>query len=38
MMLNRRNYGYNLFDELFKDPFFTNSYEQSDTSLMKTDI
>ena len=38
MMLNRRKYGYNLFDELFKDPFFTNSYEQSDTSLMKTDI
>lgn len=38
MMLNRRNYGYNLFDELFKDPFFTNSYEQNDTSLMKTDI
>ena len=37
-MLSRRNYGYHLFDELFKDPFFTDSYHQNDASLMRTDI
>lgn len=37
-MINRRNYGYNLFDELFKDPFFTSAHSQSDASLMRTDI
>lgn len=36
MMLTNRNYG--LFDELFKDPFFSTTSNRSDTSLMKTDI
>ena len=36
MMLTNRNYG--LFDELFKDPFFSTTFNRSDTSLMKTDI
>ncbi len=39
MMLTRRNrYGYNLFDELFRDPFFQTGITQRDSSLMKTDI
>lgn len=36
MMLTNKNYG--LFDELFRDPFFSNTFSRSDTSLMKTDI
>lgn len=39
MMLTRKNnYGYDLFDEIFKDPFFASTSSQRDTSLMKTDI
>ncbi|MDO4556546.1 MAG: Hsp20/alpha crystallin family protein [Lachnospiraceae bacterium] len=39
MMLTRKNnYGYDLFDELFKDPFFTPAPTQRDSSMMKTDI
>lgn len=36
MMLTNKNYG--LFDELFRDPFFSNTFSRSDSSLMKTDI
>lgn len=36
MMLTNKNFG--LFDELFKDPFFSTTFNRSDTSLMKTDI
>ena len=36
MLLANRNY--NLFDEMFKDPFFTRSFENSSTQIMKTDI
>lgn len=39
MMLTRRNnYGYDLFDEFFKDPFFTTAASTRDSSVMKTDI
>lgn len=37
LLSTRRNYGSNLFDEFFNDPFFTSSSERS-SSLMKTDI
>lgn len=38
MLLANRNY--NLFDEMFKDPFFTHPFESSSTStqIMKTDV
>ena len=36
MLLANRNY--NLFDEMFKDPFFTRPFENSSTQIMKTDI
>lgn len=36
MLLANRNY--DLFDEMFKDPFFTRSYNNSSTQIMKTDI
>lgn len=36
MLLANRNY--NLFDEMFKDPFFTRSFGNSSTQIMKTDI
>ena len=38
MITRRNNYGYDLFDELFKDPFFNNTFDRRETSLMKTDI
>lgn len=39
MMLTRRNhFGYDLFDEFFKDPFFTTASTRMDSTLMKTDI
>ena len=34
----RNNYGYDLFDELFKDPFFTPAPANNTSSMMKTDI
>ena len=37
-MLIPRNRNYDIFDEIFKDPFFTNTFDRSDASLMKTDI
>ena len=36
MLLANRNY--NLFDQMFKDPFFTRPFENSSTQIMKTDI
>lgn len=36
MLLANRNY--NLFDEMFRDPFFTRPFENSTTQIMKTDI
>ena len=36
MLLANRNY--NLFDEMFNDPFFTRPFEHSSTQIMKTDI
>ncbi len=36
MLLANRNY--NLFDEMFKDPFFTRPFDNSSTQIMKTDI
>lgn len=34
----RRNYGFNLFDDLFDDPFFTAPTAHIQNSLMRTDI
>lgn len=34
----RNNYGYDLFDELFKDPFFTPAPANNTSSMMKTNI
>lgn len=36
MMPARRNFGFDLFDEMFKDPFFNRTDHQS--PMMKTDI
>ena len=36
MLLANRNY--NLFDEMFKDPFFTRPFGNSSTQIMKTDV
>ncbi len=36
MLLANRNY--DLFDEMFRDPFFTRPFENSSTQIMKTDI
>lgn len=38
MMLTTRRNQYDLFDELFKDPFFTNTFDRHNSGLMKTDI
>lgn len=38
MMLTNRNNYTSLFDELFKDPFFTAAPAQRESSMMKTDI
>lgn len=38
MMLARRNNGYNLWDELFNDPFFRNPLNSEKSSFMQTDI
>ena len=35
MLVPRNNYGFGLFDEMFKDPFFSRG---SDKAIMKTDI
>lgn len=34
----KRNYGFDLFDDFFNDPFFTNSLTRANTNMMKTDI
>ena len=36
MLLANRNY--NLFDEMFRDPFFTRPFENASSQIMKTDI
>lgn len=42
MLIPRRNYGLNLFDEFFNDPFFTGSTEKNSDNrklpMMRTDI
>ncbi len=37
-MLSRNNYGLDLFDEFFKDPFFRANYKDTKDKPMKTDI
>ena len=37
MMIPRRN-SFDLFDEMFNDPFFEKGYSKKEASLMKTDI
>lgn len=36
MLLANRHY--NLFDEMFKDPFFTRSYDSTSSQIMRTDV
>ena len=36
MMMPRNNFGFDLFDEMFKDPFFSRRENQN--AVMKTDI
>lgn len=39
MMLTRKNnYGFDLFDDFFREPFFSSNYSRNQSSLMKTDI
>lgn len=38
MLTTRRNFGRDLFDEMFRDPFFSTGFNRTETSLMKTDI
>lgn len=35
---SRRNYGFDLFDDLFEDPFFTTPAKHPANTLMRTDI
>ena len=37
MLLANRGFN-NLFDDMFKDPFFTRPYDNSSSQIMKTDI
>ncbi len=37
MMIPRRN-TFDLFDDMFNDPFFERGYSKKETSLMKTDV
>ena len=37
MLLVNRGFN-NLFDDMFSDPFFNNSYERTSTQIMRTDI
>lgn len=34
----RRNFGFDLFDDFFNDPFFSSSFNHQDISMMKTDV
>lgn len=34
----RRNYGFDLFDDFFNDPFFSTALNRTSSSMMKTDI
>lgn len=34
----RRNYGFDLFDDFFNDPFFSTALNRTGSSMMKTDI
>lgn len=34
----RRNYGFNLFDDFFNDPFFSTTLNRTSSNMMKTDI
>lgn len=36
MLLANRNY--NLFDEMFRDPFFSQPFESTSSQIMKTDV
>ena len=42
MLIPRRNYGLNLFDDFFNDPFFTSASEKGEEAkklpVMRTDI
>ena len=38
MMMPRRNFGLDLFDEMFKDPFFSRANSKQQPAMMKTDI
>lgn len=38
MMMPRRNFGLDLFDEMFKDPFFSRTSSKQQPAMMKTDI
>ena len=33
-----RNRAFDLFDEMFRDPFFSGAFESGTTQLMKTDV
>lgn len=34
----RRNYGFDLFDDFFNDPFFSTTLNKASSNMMKTDI
>lgn len=34
----RRNFGFDVFDDFFNDPFFSSSFNRQDASMMKTDV
>lgn len=34
----RRNFGFDLFDDFFNDPFFSAPFTRQDVSMMKTDV
>lgn len=38
MMLTRRNFGRNFFEDFFNDPLFSEPFGTHETSLMKTDV
>lgn len=38
MMLPSRRFGRSVFDEMFRDPFFTDFFKREEATVMKTDI
>ena len=38
LLARRNNFGMDLFDEMFRDPFFSSAFDFGNTNIMKTDV